>query len=281
MSKTTVIILVILGCLLLAVANVAMWAALDVFNPGRFGNRVAEGLQSEEATAALSGPIVDRILESYPDIPPLVRGPAEEVVAFLLQRPAFTPVFKETAAVASVVMTTSADDVIGIELPNVSPYVVGVVSVLDPETGATIQAALESVQESGALDIYESGTFPKLRRISNTVPWLWPVAGLGAIALFVAAYLWADERRDALKYIGVGVIVTGGLELLLIPALHALVQNNLTDPVVRTVVGEVVQVLTRGLALQCLLLILIGVAAIVATHYISEEGDQAQASPAT
>ena len=281
MSKGTIIILVIVGCLLLAVANVALWAAIDVFNPARFGQRVAEGLQSDQAAAALAGPIVDRIMENSPDLPPLVRVPAEEVVAWLLQRPAFTPVFKQTAAVANVVMTTSAEDVIGIDLSDVGSYVVGVVSVLDPEAGANAQAALESSQESGRLAIYESGTFPKLRGVSNTVPWLWPLAGLGAIALFAAAYWRAEKRGDALKYIGVGVIITGGLELVLIPALHAPMQNNITDPVMRTVVGEVLNALTRGLAIQCLLLIFIGVAAIIASHILFKEDDQAQASSAT
>jgi hypothetical protein len=281
MSKGTIIILVIVGCLLLALANVALWAAIDVFNPARFGERVAEGLQSPEATAALAGPIVDKIMETNPDLPPLVRVPAEEVAAWLLQRPAFTPVFKQTAAVASAVMTTSAEDVIGIDLSDVGAYVVGVVSTLDSEAGANAQAALESSQESGRLAIYESGTFPKLRGVANTVPWLWPLAGLGAIALFVAAYLRAQNRPDALKYIGVGVIITGGLELLLIPALHAPVQNNITDPVMRTVVGEVLSALTRGLAIQCILLIFIGMAAIIASYSLFKEDDQGQASPAT
>jgi hypothetical protein len=58
------------------------------------------------------------------------------------------------------------------------------------------------------------------------------------------------------------------------------VQNNITDPAMRTVVGEVLTVLTRGLAIQCLLLIFIGVIAIVASHYLFKEDDQAQASPA-
>ena len=77
-----------------------------------------------------------------------------------------------------------------------------------------------------------------------------------------------------------GVIITGGLELLLIPAIHAPVQNSITDPVIRTVVVEVLSALTRGLAMQCLFLILIGLAAIVISHSVSREDDQAQASPA-
>jgi len=132
MSKGTVITLVIIGSILLAVANVALWASLDVFNPDRFGAHVAEGLQSPEATEALAGPIVDQLMVEYPDLPALAREAAVEVVAWLLQRPLFTPVIKETAALASTVMTTSAQDVVGIDLANsasdVGSTVVGVIS---------------------------------------------------------------------------------------------------------------------------------------------------------
>ena len=68
MSKGTVVILVIISSVLLAVANVAVWAALDVFNPERFGESVAEGLQSSEASIALAGPIVDQLLDES-DLP--------------------------------------------------------------------------------------------------------------------------------------------------------------------------------------------------------------------
>ena len=85
MSKNTTIILVILGCLLLAVANLALWATLNIFNTERFGSHVAEGLQSPEATTALAEPIVDRLMESYPELPAIARKPAEEVVIWMME----------------------------------------------------------------------------------------------------------------------------------------------------------------------------------------------------
>ena len=90
MSKGVMIILVVVGCILLALANVALWATLDVFNADRFGEHVAEGLQSDQSVEALAGPILDRILVGYPDFPAVLEGPAEEVVAWMLQRRVFT-----------------------------------------------------------------------------------------------------------------------------------------------------------------------------------------------
>jgi hypothetical protein len=283
-----VITLVVLGCILLAVANVALWASLDLFNAGRFGERVAEGLQSDAASEALAGAIVARIVEYYPEFPPLAQIPAREVVTWLLQRPAFAVVFEETAAVALAVMTTSAQDVVGIDIAqvisNVGSQVAGVVVAINPDAGGNAQAALDSAldaaQESGPLAIYESGRFPKLRGLANTVPWVWPLAGLGAIALLAVAYFRAEDRKSALTTVGIGVLITGLLVLFLVPALQAPVRNNIADPAMRTVVGEVLSALTRGLAIQSMLLGFIGAILIVASHFAYQENEPAQASTA-
>ena len=288
MSKGTVVILVIVGCLLLAVANLALWASLDVFNPGRFGERVAEGLQSEAASEALAGVIVGQVMEGHPEWPALVQMPAQELVTWLLQRPALTFVYKETAAVASAVMTTSAQDVVGIDiskvLSNVGDQLVAVVSTIDADAGANAQAAvdaaMDTADQSDRLAFYESGRFPKLRGIANTVPWLWPLAGLAAIALFVLSYLKAAAQKSAMSTIGIGVLVTGVVSLLLVPAVRAPAQNAVTNPAMQTVVAEVLRAVTRGLAIQSLVLGFIGIVLIVASHAGHKEDAQATASPA-
>ena len=288
MSKGTVVILVIIGSVLLAVANVAVWAALDVFNPERFGESVAEGLQSSEASIALAGPIVDQLLDES-DLPLPVRGVATEAVAWLIQRPLFTPVIKETAAVAFAAMTTSAQDIVGIDLAdaatNVGATVTGVISALDPEAGANAQAALEASlaesEESGKLAIYEQGRFPRLRQLANVTPWLALLTGLGAIVLFVVAYMQAWNRHAALRYIGVGIMVAAGLSFLLFaPSVQAVAQNNITNPTMRIVVDQVVSVLIRRFAFQSLLLLFIGLIALVFNHYRAQQDEPVETSPA-
>jgi hypothetical protein len=58
------------------------------------------------------------------------------------------------------------------------------------------------------------------------------------------------------------------------------VVNNITAPNLRDVIGEVVTVLTRGLAIQSLILIFIGIVVIVAGHLFIKEDEAAQTSPA-
>jgi len=289
MSKTTVIILVIVGCLLLAVGTVSLWATLDVFNADRFGERVAEGLQSEAATEAMAGPIVDQLFASYPDMPPLLRGPAEEAVVWLMQRPAFTAVAKETAAIANKVLTTSAEDVIGIDLAgsisNVGSTVVGVISAIDPDAGAKAQTALDTSmqtsEESGRLAIYEQGRTPKLRQISNLAPWLALLGLLGAIALFVWPYMKAEDKHGAAKYIGIGIMVTAVLGFMLfVPTMQGVASNNIVDPVMHAVVGAVVSVFARSYAVMSLLVFLIGLIVLLFNHAKNKPDEEAQTAAA-
>jgi hypothetical protein len=302
MSKTTTIILVVLGCLLLAVASFALWATVDIFNAGRFGDHVAAGLQSPESTAALAEPIVDRLMASYPDLPDIARGPAEEAVAWMLQRPLFTPVFKGVAAGAVFkgvaagaikVMTTSAEDVVGIDIAevasNAGSTVLGVISAINPDAAANAEAALDDAiatsEESGRLAIYEQGRFPELRQVSNLAPWLALLAGLGAIALFVYSYIRAQNQHSALKYIGVGIMTTAVLGfLLLAPVVQAVAQNNITNPTMQIVVGEVVSVLVRAYAVQSLLVFSIGAIVLIVNHVVVDQDAPAaetETAPAT
>ena len=286
MSKGTIIVLVVVGCILLAIGNVALWAAHDVFNAERFGENVAEGLQSDASVQALAGPIVDRILVDYPDFSVVLRGPAEEIVTWMLQRPVFTVVFKETAEIASKAMTTSAEDVVGIDIAgvisNAGSSVTGVISAIDPDAGDQVQTALDSALDSSdRLAIYEEGRFPKLRQLSNVMPWLGLLAALGAVVLFVVTYLRAEDQHEALKYTGWGIMITAVLAFMLfVPVIQGVAQNNIADPVMAAVVGAVVSALARGYAVQSLLIFLIGLVVLIVDHHRNRQAEQASASPA-
>ena len=287
MSKTTVIILVLIGCILLAVGTVSLWATMDVFNADRFGNHVAAGLQSDAATQAMAVPIVAEVLATYPDIPPALKTPAEEVVGLLLQRNVFTTIFKEAGAVAMKVMTTSAEDVVGIDLAgtinDVGTTVVGVISQLDPDAGTKAQTALDiSLQEAqtgGLLAIYEQGTTPKLRQLSNTAPWLGILGALGALVLFVVAYVKAADKHGAAQYIGIGIMITSVLGFMLFaPAVQSVAQGKIIDPVMQIVVGSVVSEFTQSFAITSLLVFLIGLIVVMVNHSKAKKDEQAQAA---
>jgi hypothetical protein len=159
---------------------------------------------------------------------------------------------------------------------------VGVISALDAEAGTSAQAALDAVEQGERLAIYESGRLPKLRQLSNLAPWLALLAGLGAIVLFVVAYMRAQDQHEALKYSGGGIMVTAVIGFLLfVPVVQGVAQNNIAEPTMQVVVGEVVSALLRGYAVQSLLLFFIGLIVLAVNHHLATKAEQAQVSPET
>ncbi len=289
MSRGTVIALIVAGCVLLAVANVSLWAALNVFEPGRFGQHVAEGLQSPAATEALAGPIVERLLTAFPDIPPLIRTPAELAVSEALQQPIFTPVFAKTAAVANKVMTTSTEDVVGIDLAevmtNVGSTITGAIAAVAPEMSDRAQTAIDQAvstsEDGGRLAIYESGRFPKLRTLSNLAPWLALLSGIAALALLVWVALRALDVHRARLYVGAGVMITAILVyVLLAPVAQGFAQQGTTSPAMQVVVGAIVSALVRSFAVQSVILFLIGLGVVVVNHFVAAPDGSTAGSPA-
>jgi hypothetical protein len=264
MSRGTVTFLVIVGCILLAVANITVWAARDLLDARRFGSLVAEGLQTDQSAQVLAGEIVDLLLTEFPDIPQIVRLPAEELVAVLLQRPAFTIVFEGAAGTANVVMTTDVDDVVSIDLERVLPFLIAIITAIDPELAADISA---TTQDSRVLQLMSHDELPGLKQASRITPWLALVTLLGAVVIFGVVLWRAADRARALKYSGVGVIISAAIGLLIVLPARLAVENNIVNPQVRVIVGEVWTALARPLVAQSLLLIILGVIVLIVNYF--------------
>ena len=109
------------------------------------------------------------------------------------------------------------------------------------------------------------------------------LGGLGAIALFAVAYIRSRDQHKALTYIGVGIMATAVLGFLLLsPLVQALAQNNIANPTMQIVVGEVVSALIRGFAILSLLVFSIGGIVLLVNHARGshDESIQAETNPA-
>ena len=259
MSKRSVVLAIVAGCILLAVANVSLWATHTIFNPERFGALVTEGLQSDQATQAIAEEVVDHLLEDFPAVRAIAGPMAEELLAALLQRPLITPAIETVAAGANLVLTTDITDIIPLELQEIIPFVVGVVYAIDPDLAEQISAELTS----SPLAILSPNELPNLRIASRVLPWFWPLAGLGAVGLFVAAIRWGPNRAKSMVYVGTGIAIIGGLMLLFVPAIRSASTGAITTSMGRIVVGEVVDTLLRGYAVQDVLLIIAGIIHVI------------------
>ena len=267
MTKGQATLLIVVGCILLTVANLSLWITRDILDSARFGQLVTEGLQSDQATEALSTLIMDHILDNRPKLPSFVRLPAEEFVSGLMQRPILTPLLEKAAAAVDTVVMGGLEDEISIDLESVIPFVVSLVTTIDPE----LADGFENVRESAPVKLLGPGELPKLRQAAKILPWLWPLTALGAFALYALAYWRAQNRRDTLLSIGLGVVITGLIGLLFIPAIRLTVENNVVNSSVRLIAGAVMAVFTRGYFIQTVILIVIGLVIIVASRYLLKD----------
>ncbi len=267
MSKNLIILLVVVGCILLTVANLSLWITRDVLDSARFGMLVTEGLQSDQSVEALSSLIVDHILKNRPGVPSFVRAPAEEFISRLLQRPILGVVLEKSAEAADAVVTGGAAAEISIDLEKVVPFVDTLLTTLAPE----LAEGFGNASAPGPIKLIESGELPKIRQVAQILPWLWPLAALGAIAVYALAYWRTLNRRETALFISLGVMITGLIGLLFIPAIRLAVENKVGNASVQVIVGEVMAVFTRDLFIQTIILMIIGLAMMIASRYFLKD----------
>jgi len=259
MSKRAVIISVVIGCILLAIANVSLWITLNVLSAERFGDLVAEGLQSQEATQAIASEVVDHFLSDHPAVRAVAGPVAEDLIAGLLQHEILTSAIETVATAANLALTKDLRDFIPLEVQEIAPFVVGVVYAVDPVLAEQISATLTS-EPITLLTIDE---LPNLSSVASAIPWIWPLAALGALGFFLLAILRGTDRARSLVYTGAGIAITGGIMLLFIPAIRLTSTGNIETSTALVVVGSVVDALIRGYIIQDFLLIIAGVILVV------------------
>ncbi len=259
MSKRAVIISIVIGCILLAIANVSLWITLNVLSAERFGELVAEGLQSQEATQAIAGEVVDHFLSDYPAVRAVAGPIAEDLIAGLLQHEIFTGVIETVATAANLALTTDLKDFIPLEVQEIAPFVVGVVYAVDPNLAEQISATVPS----GPITLLSIDELPNLSTVSKVLPWIWPIAALGALGLFVLAIFRGSDRARSVVYTGAGIGITGGIMLLFIPAIRLTSTGNIETSTALVVVGSVIDALIRGYIIQDVLLIIVGLTLVV------------------
>jgi len=254
MSKRAVIAAVVIGCVLLAVANASLWITLNVLSAERFGELVAEGLQSPEATQAIAGEVVDHFLSDYPAVRAIAGPVAEDLIAGLLQHEILASVIETAATAANLALTKDLRDFVPLEVQEIAPFIVGVVYAVDPELAERISAELPS----GPITLLRVDELPNLSTVSSALPWIWPIAALGAFGLFALAIWRGQDRARSVIYTGIGVAVTGGIMLLFIPAIRLASTGGVETSTALIVVGSVVDALVRGYVIQNILLIIVG-----------------------
>ena len=89
--------------------------------------------------------------------------------------------------------------------------------------------------------------------------WL-PLISFLVLVIAVWVSLW---RRKTMLWIGIGMIVTMSLSILVYKVAESWLLIGIVDPLLRFFTGEILDVVTRGLVTQTIVLMILGVVFII------------------
>lgn len=277
--RWAVSLLIVLGCLLLALANLGFWMRGTIVTTSGWVRAVGPLSRSPVLAQTMSDYIaaqlfdlveVDQLLQEV--LPPRLQvlggvlsssleDLARDQIALLIQSDGFNAAWVAVHQVAHRTVVT------------VLRHEGGLLSLEGGQLAVDLSGIFEFIQSTLELENLELfgqenwGRFVLLesRQVAlvqeglslvNTLGLLLPLLAL--IALFLA-WLVSRWRRSTLLWIGIGAAITMGISLILVYLLRPVITVPIADPLVRAIAREIWNAVTRPLVIQTVIVLLVGV----------------------
>jgi hypothetical protein len=281
--KIAVSLLVVLGLLLLFVANLAFWARFTLLNTNGWVNAVGPLTKDPQIAQVLGVYVADEIFEAT-DIDqamtemlpaefqllsaPLsnaMQGLVEEAVAAFIESDVVNAVWITTNRVAHSLIVSvlrGEGDILYLETGQLVIDVSPLINVIEDTFGIQ-NLELGMVDEDGRIVLLENQQVAYLQQVIallDAIGLLLPLLSLVVLIIAVFLSLW---RRKTTLWIGIGIVITMLLSLLVYQAAESWLLVSIADPLVRLFGGAIWDVITNGLIIQTIVLMIIGLLIIV------------------
>jgi hypothetical protein len=243
-----------LAAILLAIANIGLWANRGFADEARFASTATEVMEQAAVRQAIAEAIVREALVDHPMLYRLGGRAAENAVADLLG----TPVMQTTQhAIAMHLHRMLVSDerptfTITSRLLQAIALAVAVVAPLQAAT-FTFEAGTLHVELFARQDIPSYGTHLDALRVGGVI------SGLLALGLLAGSVIAGGTRRRAVRRAAFALVATFALTLALIVPLRSVVVAGIEDTSARTIVSEVYGALMWSLVAQAAFLLVAGV----------------------
>lgn len=271
-------LLIVLGCIVLAGANVSVWLRDVVLDADAWVAAVGPLSQNEVIVNTVSVYVVGELFdaldveqvvrEALPDPLNLVSGPLVGVLEDLVRDTVASVIESDQFNAVWVAVNRTAHEVVIGVLRGGTDYLYikdGQLTLDFSDIFDSIQSTLDleslglfADQDGGKFVIFNSYQVAMLQQVLAIIDTVGLWLPILALAAFVAAWLLSLWRRRTILWIGVGVAITMGLTLLLFSLVQPMVLASIVDPIIRLVAGEILKVVLNGLVLQTVLLLIIG-----------------------
>ena len=272
-------LLIVLGCLLLAGGNVALWVRDVVLDTDTWVSTVAPLPRSEVVAGTLSVYIVGQVFDAVdvgtvaqkalPEELAALSGPlvgvlqdlAGDTVTELVQSDQFNAVWvTANRAAHAVAMEALRGDrsLLYLEDGALTFDLSDVFASLENTLGLEKLGLFGGEETPGKIVLFTSQQVALVQQMLAVIDTVGTLLPLLALVVFVIAWLISLWRRSTLKWIGIGVLITAGLSLVVLAFAQPVVLANIQDPLVRALGDEIWDVILNGLIWQTVLLGVLG-----------------------
>lgn len=246
---------VVLAAALLFIANLEAWAYPSVADTSEFVETARSALGREDVREALATRAVEALFSDAPRLMAAIGDAVIAMVTGLLGSETFEALFAGVASQLQRAITRGETVAVVIESRDLQMVVLAVASILDPEGSENL------VLDGGTLriELFRAGTIPSYE--SEIAILRWAGIGAGLVGLFLLALPYAVRRdRWSIRLAGLALVAVALVTFALVLVAGRLIDLQLDDPHVETVVGGIADGFLGRLVAQTFIVLLLGMA---------------------
>ncbi len=269
-------LLIVFGVILLAAANLTFWVRGTVLNTNRWVAAVGPLTQNEVVASALSYYLVDTVFELV-DVEQIVsevlpqefgflsgsltgvlQDQAQQLGTSLVQSDQFNAVWVglNRAAHTFAMKVLRGGDVVSFQGGDLT---VDLSDALNFVTNTFDLGNLEAFQDvQTSFVILQSHQVAAAQQVLSLIDGVGLIVPLLALAALFLAWLISLWRRRTVMWIGIGVAVAMVLSIVVFALAQPITLAYIVDPLLRLLAGEIWNVVTRGLYIQTIIVLIVG-----------------------
>lgn len=276
--RFAVALLIALGCIVAIGANAVFWLRGTILNTDDWVTTVAPLSRNEVIVNTLSGYVVAEVFDAI-DVQQVAQEVLPEEISFL-SRPLVGALQDAVREVVATIIKSDEFNAVWVTVNRAAHglamgilrgdgqfvYVRGGQLTIDlTDLFAFLQSTLGledlslfADEEWGKFVLLESQQVAVLQQALATLNAVGLFLPFLALVLFVVAWFLSPSRRRTLLWIGAGIAITMAVSLFLLALVQPMVLTAVADPLIRALAGEIWDIITRGLVIQTILLLVVG-----------------------
>lgn len=257
--RTTV--LIALACVLLLVANSAVWASRVFFNTQTFTDLTSQAVLSESSREAIAREIVDTSLKERPVAKRVASATATKLVAGLLDTNLADVAVNRMVSILQTALTSAKPQPITVELGGIKATLQQLIDLTNREqTGERLQSIPDEIT------LLDTATLPDFYQAGQRLLFLGPISALAVLAMLAYPHFRRRNFNDSKKLLllqGTMILATGLFAMALGPIFRPTVLAQVTSFNLRIVVQNIYNSFIATFNSQSMWLVWVGVTAIL------------------